>query len=102
MPIASPRRAAGARSATSEAIAVVANPQPTPCTARRARSEASEAASGRRAVAVAKRASPPRANGRRPRRSIARAERSRVATAAIDARPMTIPTSLFDAPRAAA
>ncbi len=102
MPIASPRRAAGARSATRDEIAVVANPQPTPCTARRARSQAREAASGSVAVAAAKRARPPRAKGRRPLRSSAPAERTRVATAAIDERPMTSPTSLFDAPRAAA
>jgi hypothetical protein len=102
MPIASPRRAAGARSATREEIAVVARPHATPWSARTARSGPSEEASGRSAEAAAKSPRPKRAKGRRPFRSRARAERTRVATAATEARPTTIPTSPFVAPRAAA
>jgi len=102
MPIASPLRAAGARSATSEEIAVVARPHPIPWSARSARSVPSAPASGRSAEAAAKRARPESANGRRPFRSSARAERRRVATAAIEARPTTTPTSPFEAPWAAA
>ena len=64
MPITSPRRETGARSATSDEIAVVANPQPTPCTARRARSVASEPASGGGVAREEGEAA--RAKGRRP------------------------------------